>query len=106
MSLPYISCNSQGTKQQRKKPYLGITKNTYQVQFISVVNLNLFVWFMKVKVYKVESCTVYFSLNFHSNFLISRHVALITHDALKSVNWSSMRLPKVHSCVSQKSRMT
>ena len=44
--LPYISW---------EKPYLGITKNTYQVQFISVVNLNLFVWFMKAKVYKVES---------------------------------------------------
>ena len=52
---------------ETKKQYLGIPKNRYQVQFISVVNLNLFVWFMKVKPYKVESCTVYFSLNFHTN---------------------------------------
>ena len=28
-------------------------------QFISVVNLDVFVWFMKAKVCKVESCTVY-----------------------------------------------
>ena len=33
-----------------KKQYLGITKNRYQVQFISVVNLDLFAWFMKAKV--------------------------------------------------------
>ena len=35
--------------------YLGVPKNRYRVQFISVVNLNLFVWFIKAKVYKVES---------------------------------------------------
>ena len=52
---------------RREKQYLGIPKNRYQVQFISAVNLNLFGWFMKVKVFKVESCTVYFALNFHIN---------------------------------------
>ena len=36
-------------------------------QRISVVNMNLFVWFMKAKVYKVESCTLYFASNFHTN---------------------------------------
>ena len=51
------------------------------LKFISVVNINLFVWFMKVKVYKLESCTVYFALNFHTNLWISRLVALVTHDA-------------------------
>ena len=53
-------------KTEQNKQYLGIPKDRYQVQFISVVNLNLFVWFMKAKVYKVESCTVYmyFALNF------------------------------------------
>ena len=34
----------------------GITKKRYLVQFISVVNLDFFLWFMKAKVYKVESC--------------------------------------------------
>ena len=52
---------------ETKKQYLGIPKNRYQVQVTSVVNLNLFVWFMKTKVYKVESCTVYFALKFHTN---------------------------------------
>ena len=28
--------------------------------------MNLFVRFMKAKVYKVESCTIYFALNFHT----------------------------------------
>ena len=32
----------------------------YIHQFISVVNLDVFVWFMKAKVCKVGSCTVYF----------------------------------------------
>ena len=35
---------------ETKKYYLEIPKNRYQLQFISVVNLNLFVWFMKAKV--------------------------------------------------------
>ena len=30
-----------------------------------------FVWFMKAKVYIVESCTVYVALNFHTNSSIS-----------------------------------
>ena len=47
--------------------------------------LILFVWFMKAKVYKVESCAVYFALNFHTNHSISHHVALITHHAIKNV---------------------
>ena len=36
---------------EAKKQYLEITKNRYQVQFNSVVNLDLFVWFAKAKVY-------------------------------------------------------
>ena len=52
---------------ETKYQYLGITENGYQVQFISIVNLDLFVWFIWAKVYKVESCTVYFALNFHKN---------------------------------------
>ena len=51
----------------QKKQYLGITKNRYQVQFISAMNSDLLVWILKAKVYKVESCTVYFALNFHRN---------------------------------------
>ena len=35
---------------RQEKQYLGIPKNGYQVSFISVVNMNLFVWFMKAKV--------------------------------------------------------
>ena len=34
---------------------------------VHLMNMNLFVWFMKAKVYKVESRTVYFALNFHTN---------------------------------------
>ena len=51
---------------EAKKQYLGIQKNRYQVQLISVVNLNLFLWFMKGKVKKVESCKVYLLFNFHA----------------------------------------
>ena len=72
VSAIYISCNSKGTKLQgmygdKKKQHLGIPKNGYQVYFISDVHMNLFVLFMKAKVYKVESCTIYFALNFHTN---------------------------------------
>ena len=37
---------------QTEKQHLGILKNRYQIQLTSVVNLNLFIWFMKAKVYK------------------------------------------------------
>ena len=47
---------------ETKMQCLGTPKNRYQVQFISVVNLNLFVWFMKAKVYKVESCVFRISI--------------------------------------------
>ena len=50
--------------------------------------MNFLFWFMKAKVCKVESCTVYFALHFHTNLWISRHFVLITHDAIKSVNSS------------------
>ena len=32
---------------ETKKQYLGVPKNRYQLQFISVVKLNLFVWFIQ-----------------------------------------------------------
>ena len=52
---------------ETKKQYLGITKKRYQVQFISVVNWTDLFLFMKAKVYKVESRTAYFALNFYTN---------------------------------------
>lgn len=40
----------------RKNPqyWLGIPKNRYEVQVISVVKLNLYVWFIKAKVYRTR----------------------------------------------------
>ena len=34
---------------ETKKQNLRVPRSRYQVQFISVVNLNLFLWFMKAK---------------------------------------------------------
>ena len=48
---------------------------------------------MKAIVYKVESCTVYFASNFRANLWVSRHVAPIFHDAIKSVNSSMAQVP-------------
>ena len=77
--LPYISCNSKAPNyrectciyMETKKAIFNRNSKeripSLQLYIISVVNMNLFVWVMKAKVYKVGSCTVYFALNFHTN---------------------------------------
>ena len=50
--------------------------------------MNLYVWVMNAKVYKVESCALYFALNSIQTIEFFHHVALITHDAIKSVKSS------------------
>ena len=50
-TFPVIStAQNYGEFMETKKQYLGIPKNRYQFQLISVVNFNLFVWFMNAKV--------------------------------------------------------
>ena len=44
----------------KRRNIIAISKNGYQVASSS----QLFAWFMKAKIYKVESCTIYFALNF------------------------------------------
>ena len=44
----------------KRRNIIAIPKNGYQVASSS----QLFAWFMKAKIYKVESCTIYFALNF------------------------------------------